>query len=187
MVYDPLIQKYNNIFFLIFGGVSFLLARIIMSVAYIVYPFKSKTKQTIKININKIVYVLLFTIVTSGSVCCYFIINMKSSITMKILVSVYFILMGTNLALSIYRLRGFEEETLKSQLFAFLGTFLFNVSDTILCWNMFIRPIAYGDVISITIYWLSMYLIMISIVRTSSDHLEKNIDQIYFQIQNNIN
>lgn len=182
MFYIPSIERYNNILFLIFGGISFFVARVIISLAYGVYPFKSNKEYCIDMNIKKIVLIGIFTFIWTTVMCVYFTLNMNSGVVMKILLPIYFIMMGVNLSMSLLRVKGFTEETLRSQLFAVMGTVLFTASDSILFWNLFINEIPYGDVISITMYWVGMYFIMISIVRTSSALDEKHVTIGYSQI-----
>jgi hypothetical protein len=185
MFYIPPIEEYNNVLFLIFGGISFFIARVIMSLSYGIYPFKNNKEQCIDMNIKKIVLFGVVIFIWTMSMCIYFPLNMNSDTIMKILIPMYFIVMGVNLSMSLFRIKGFEEETLRSQLFAVVGTVLFTASDNLLFWNLFIYEIPYGDIISITLYWIGMYFIMISIVRTASVLDEKHITNVYLPIRNN--
>ncbi len=186
MFYIPTIEKYKNILFLIFGGISFFIARVIMSLAYGIYPFKNNNnkEQCIDMNIKKIALIGLAIFIWIMSMCIYFPLNMSTNTIMKILIPTYFIVMGINLSMSLFRIKGFQEETLRSQLFAVIGTVLFTASDNLLFWNLFIYEVQYGDIISITLYWIGMYFIMISIVRTASVLDEKRITNVYLTIPN---
>ena len=172
MFYIPSIKKYNNIIFLILGGVSFAIARIFMTVSSILHPFKYKfiiyqMSNTINILLVSIPILLYFVIFGM-----YMIINISNKI-MGFVIFFYFIIMGIQTYLSVLRIKGLKQETLISQILGTLGTIMFDISDTLLFLNMFVNKIPYGNVISITIYWCGMYCIAISIVRSSNKVIEK--------------
>lgn len=176
MLYSPVNKPY-----LIVGGISFAIGRLIMSAAFILYPFR--VSKTYKINTTRIK--ILLSGFVSGSwtigLCIYFCIYVDD-LLMKILLPGYFIVMGINLFMALVRINGYDLETLSSQLLGALGTILFNISDTLLFWNLFIHEIKYGDAVSITLYWVSMYIIMLSIVRTNSPSKEKNNFNLYYTV-----
>ncbi|GAH24219.1 unnamed protein product, partial [marine sediment metagenome] len=51
-----------------------------------------------------------------------------------------------------------------------------------LFWNVFIKHIHYGDVISISLYWSGMYILMLSVIRNSNFNIEKNIDPYFLSL-----
>ena len=173
MFYVPPIPKYDNVTYLILGGGAFLIARIFMCLAYGISPFDNNGRRCIDVNVKKIIFAGLFGFIWTCAMCIYFGFNMNSEFYMKILIIFYLVIMGVNLVMALVRIKGFKEETLSSQIFGVAGTVLFTISDNLLLWNIFIKTVPYGDVISINIYWIGMFFIMISTVRTNSVEREK--------------
>ena len=186
----PVIPEYNNIIFLIVGGISFFIGRGIMTLAFSVYPYRGSEVRHLKYGPAKLILSMLISFSYTTWLFIYFILNMSGSIVMKALVPIYFIMMGLQLFMSLMRTRGFDDETLRSQIFSVLGTALFNISDTLLFWDIFMSPIKYGSNISITLYWVGMFLISVSVVRGKNYETEtlgsvsylplSNADQRYF-------
>lgn len=187
MFYVPSILEYDNILFLIVGGISFFIARGIMSLAFGVYPYRNNKEKCIDTNIKKTVLIGLIVFVYTVGMIVYLDISIKGDLIMKIVIPIYIIAMGVQLFVSLLRIRGFKEETLKAQLLGVFGTLLFTVSDTMLLWNIFISVIPYGDAISITLYWGGLYLIMISIVRSETYETEKSVITRYLPLNAGIN
>ena len=158
---------------LIIGGASFFIGRIIMSLAFIIYPFKSSQDVYINITKFKLILAILVGLGYTIAMAIYFVIYMNTTVLLKILLPIYLLSMGSNLTTSILRLGGFSQETLRSQIFGMVGTLLFIISDTLLFWDLFINYVKYLEIVSITIYWAAMYLITISIIRTNSYESEK--------------
>lgn len=173
MLYIPTIdEKYNNVLFLLIGGASFFVAKGLMSLALCIYPFRNVNKKCITVSVKRMAITSIFSFLYTGFIIGYFLINMKPSV-IKYLLPVYFIMMGLQLNLSILRIGGFEEETPASQLKGMIGTTFFTISDVILFWGLFISPIDFGDNISICLYWLGMYFLTISVVRTNNQYKYK--------------
>ena len=174
MFYEPTIPEYDNILFLITGGASFFIGRCIMALAFLVYPFNNcKYNGTMRIGMKKTIITSLVVCILMAPSIVVFVIYMKGSVLMKVVLPIYILSMGLDLATATVRIGGYIDETLSSQVIALIGTIFFMISDYLLFWNLFLGLIPYGDVISITIYWLAMYLITISIVRTNSYEAEK--------------
>jgi len=173
MFYIPSIPEYNNKIFLIVGGTSFFIARVIMTLAFGVYPYRNKIEKCLTTTVKKTVLTAIIPFIYTVYIIIWFANYMKNTI-MMVLLSFYIVIMGIQLFLSLLRIKGFVEESIVPQLFGFLGTCLFTVSDTLLFWNIFLIPIRYADVISISLYWSGMYLLMISIVRNSKFNYERS-------------
>ena len=185
MFYIPPIPQYDNILFLIVGGISFFIGRVIMSLAMGVYPYRNNKEKCLKATIKKVVLVGIIAFIYTVGMSIYFDLTIDQNIVMKILLPIYFTSMGMQFFLSLLRVKGFDDETLRSQLLGFVGTLLFNISDSILFWTIFISPISYGDIISISIYWVSMYLITISVVRSKTYESEKDTMSDYLHLSTN--
>lgn len=183
MFYIPTIPVYNNQIFLVVGGTSFFIARVVMSLAFGVYPYKSKSEKRLKTNVKKTVLTGIIPFIYTTYLIIWFAINMKNT-TMTALLSFYIVMTGIQLFLSLLRINGFEEETLISQILGVLGTVSFTISDTLLFWNIFLKSIPYGDVISISLYWFGMYLLMVSIDRNSNFIHDKSNSILYLQLPN---
>lgn len=171
MFYIPLIPKYNKPILLIAGGGSFFISRILFSLMLLVYPYKDVNERIIEVRIIKLVLFGIAPLVLSICLISYFS-NIISNRTLVVLLSFYIIVMNLQLWLSLLRIKGFKEESMISQIFGFIGTLFFNVSDILLFINLFSSFII-PDTITMSFYWLGMYILMISVVRSSSFEREK--------------
>ena len=178
MFYIPTIPGHNNPIFLIIGGTSFFVARVVMTLAFIVHPHKNNHRDRIQISLKKGVLVGILPFIYTSYMLIYFSINMQDKIKIGIL-SVYTIMMGIQLYCSFLRAKGFEEESIYPQIFGVVGTVFFTISDTLWFLNM-MKHIPYIDIISISFYWLGMYFLAISVVRSSNTNQEKS-DGIHYQ------
>lgn len=185
MFYVPPIPAYDNILFLIVGGISFFIGRGIMALAFGVYPYRNNRERCINIKIKKTVLIGNVSFIYTTGMIVYFILNMKGRLIIRILLPIYFFSMGFQLFMSLLRIKGFKEETLRSQLLGSFGTILFTISDSMLFWNIFIYPIPFGDIISISMYWAGMFLITISIVRGKDYQTEKSGMTTYLPLTTN--
>lgn len=167
MFYLPGMDKYDNELFLIIGGVSFFIARGFMCLGFAVYPFRGKSERCIQAGIKKTVIITILCFIYTVAIITYFVVHMDSGV-IRILLPMYFVMMGVNLEFSILRVGGFLEEIRGSQVKGALGTIIFTISDTLLFWGIFLNPIPNGDAISICLYWLAMFLLTISVVRTKN-------------------
>ena len=104
----------------------------------------------------------------------HFVNNMKDYF-MSAMLSIYIVIIGIQLFFSLLRVGTFVGiESIVPQILGVLGTLLFTISDTLLLWNIFLTTIPKSSNISISLYWLGMYIIMISIVRNSKYSFEKH-------------
>lgn len=172
MFYIPEVDGYNVKLFLMIGGVSFFIARGFFTIASIVFPYRGSSEKTITIPIKKTFIIGLLCFVWTAGMIVTFFINMNGGV-LKYLLPIYFLMMGVELMFSIVRIRGFPGESLSAQIKGLIGTVLFTVSDSILFYGLFINPIMYGDIISISLYWLGMYFLTISVVRSPEYVKEK--------------
>jgi len=165
---------------LLIGGLSFFIARLVFSLAHVSYSEKNTgiIFSHKVINKKKILLMIIATLILVTLESIFFSLYMKSSITGKILVCVYIVSMGINLFTVCNRL-DFDEEMLMCKLLSFIGTLLFIVSDIMLLVTMFDTVYPYANVISITIYWVSMFLIMLSVVRNRNYETEKYMKDVY--------
>ncbi len=186
MFYIPTIPGYNNIIFLMIGGASFAIARGVMSLAFATNPYRqqSGSNRYITVTLKRILLATVISMVYTVTMIVYFTVNMKNK-TMSGLLSGYIIIMGIQILLSLLRIKGFEEESTVSQVLGVLGTVFFTVSDTLLFWNLFLTPIPYGNITSISFYWLGMYLLTVSVVRNSKFDWEKGDSTAYLPLYSN--
>lgn len=186
MFYSP--PEFEFAEMIILGGVAFFVARICMSVTFLLHPYSfSKSGISIKENPYRFVLSGIFSLGYLAAATTI-LIREHLDVLMTILVFIYLLSMSFQLGCACLRVRGFKIETLTSQLLGLAGTILFTISDSLLLYDMFM---AYGrfasptwvmqilidsglsKIISITLYWLGMYLLTISMVRNSSYQIEK--------------
>jgi hypothetical protein len=186
LLYTPLFVDLftNESIYLIVGGTSFFLARIVLFFNFSLYPFKNiKFIQypLKKLIISHIIFEIPFVVLG------ILLLIYKAS-TMNIFMSLYlFLAFGIPWSTSFLRiseLNSFNlEESRISSIFAFVGITLFNFSDIILILSMLkIIPSLY-ILISDNIYWLAMFFLTISIVRCSDENVEKGV--VYFPLYTN--
>jgi len=172
MFYIPTIPEYNNKLFLMIGGFSFFIARLVISVNFYIYPYRNK-QIYISLNVRQFSVGLIISLVYTIFFSFFFTIKIEN-LVMRIMICFYILLTGFQLFSSIIRVNGFKEESLLPQLLGVLFTVCFNISDIILFWNIFLTPLRAGENVAICFYWLGMYLLTISIVRNKSYTIEKN-------------
>jgi len=160
----------QNFLFFIIGGVMFSIARIVMIFNFLIYPFNRRIKW-IKIDKIKILFssfaVYTIFVVTSA----FFYIYIKNKMYYS-LILIYKFLMYSNIVFSLNRINAINYETMFSTLTAFFGEILFFVSDFLLLVSTFIIKIPYIGIININIYWISMMLLGISIIRNKNKNIE---------------
>lgn len=173
----PRFTNDNN--FIIDGGIMFFFARICMTVSLIFYPYinlhayKKLHISFNRKNLKKFIIIFIPTLLFSVGFGIYFLKTMKN-VFKGISIFFYFLSMGLQLFLSIYRLGEFKIESMLSQGLMIVGTALFTVSDTLLLFYMYIDKFYNGDMISISLYWISMCFISSSIIRNKQYIIEKN-------------
>ena len=172
MFYIPSIPKYNKPLLLISGGGSFFISRILFSLMFLIYPYKDVSERIIKVSVLKSVLSGIVPMILSVCLISYFS-NIIPEKILAILLSLYICLMNLQLWLSLLRIKGFEEESMISQIFGFVGTLFFNISDILLFVNLFNNTVIIPDNITMSFYWLGMYILMISVVRSSNFEREK--------------
>jgi hypothetical protein len=158
---------------LILGGLSFAIARGVMIIGLIIYPLKVSKKVCVKAKFKKII-ILELSICGSFLGLGLYLCSGVGSNVMTLFVLLYSTLMGIHAFFSAYRIGEIRSEPWRPQILTLVGTLLFCVSDSVLIFNMLIHKIPYGDVISISIYWASMYILMLSIIRTQDKNLERD-------------
>lgn len=173
-LYDPNVAEltlFKNIY-VILGGVSFLFARMLILLAVILYP-ASRFKLIKYDLISSIVSHILFNIPFVGlSFIFYF--NTPNR-TIAIFIMSYIILgFGVQTSYTFLRINTIEWESKISSIFGFIGIMLFNISDFILLITMFasLFPL-YCILIADNIYWVSMFFLTISIIRSPHTLEEK--------------
>lgn len=170
-LYDP---KFNgNInnknLCLMVGGITFLTARVIFLLMFILYGCKISKYNIKKLLICHIAFNAPF--LTLGILNLVYDNYSKISITILIYAIFGF---GFQLSYSFLRINAIKEESINSCIFGFLGILAFNLSDTLLLITMLTSffPV-YVITISDNIYWTGMFLLTISIVRSKEEFLEK--------------
>ena len=184
-IYDPSlidISK-NKMIYILLGGSFFFLSRVLLSIVFSIKPYKRVS--LIEYGWKKVVFWHLFF---SIPFIILSILNIwrDNSLT-NLFVSLYILTsFGIPLSYSFLRigaLNNFEiQESRISSIFGFLGMLLFNLSDILLFISLFTDWVKnYTILISINIYWLSMYLITISMLRSPQEYVEKGKD--YYPLQ----
>ena len=166
----------NNSYFNIYGGLMFLIARIFIIIGLITYPYRKlrrNYKMFITLDFKKIMVFFVPSLLFSVGVGAFFATIIKSKIK-GIMVFIYFLIIGLHLFLSFYRLGEFKIESITFQVLAIIGTLLFTISDTMLILYMYLYKFPYGDILSISFYWISMCFLSSSVIRNKNDIVEKN-------------
>ena len=170
MFFNPSVPNQNHLLLLIGGGTSFFIARMLFIIMFLIYPYKGVPEKWIEVSILKGGITMILPIIISILIISYLSLIVHS-IMLLFLVSLYLIVMNLQLWLSMLRIKGFEEESLTSQILGFAGTMFFNISDILLIINIFSFKI--NEIIVLSFYWGSMYVLMISVIRSSSFEREK--------------
>jgi len=186
-IYDPksfnMIQ-HNKLFF-IFGGGFFLVGRILLTINLCIKPYKKF--EIIRYPVRK--FWIISTVFTGLHLCIgvTFIILIRSKLSVMIF---FYIIFGLTppLVMSIMRIGELEKESTISSILCLFGLILYNISDIILFLTIFFDEYFpyYTHLITNAIYWLGLYLITISIVRSNLEELE-TIDTEELPIFYNIN
>lgn len=187
-LYDPNISgmsKEDKITILVLGGAFFLLARILYTISYML-------KYTGKLQfINYPYRYVLIHVVTVGG---FTILGILTIIYLRNLISYFiftYMLIGFGFPISYAFLKLYphlsindkeNNESRVSKYLSLIGILLFNLSDILLLIVLFTNWIpTFVLVISEDIYWLSMFLISLSIVRYKSEREE--LGDIYLPLQ----
>lgn len=168
MTGDILIM-FNSPILLIVGSVSFFIARVIICVIFYVHPYSFE--RTVTPGIKKLTLSGLISFLYTVS-CIVGISLILNDFSLIILIDIYILVMGCQLFFSLLRIGEFEE-TFSCQIFGIVSTICFNISDTLLFLDMFFKIQKYYDMISICFYWLSSFLLAMSVVRNKTFDLEK--------------
>lgn len=182
-LYDPDILDITDdgsMYYYILGGSFFLMSRYVLTVKFMVKPW---TEMRL-IKHDKIILLISHIVSTLPFIGfgIMFIVLSPDFVSASIMfyLSTGF---GPLFSYALLRINGnninnfTSTESKLSQWIAFTGVFLFNISDVLLLLGMFVKDIpSYMILISNNIYWLSMFLITVSVLRTESESLEKGIN-----------
>ncbi len=168
MFYDP---KNNNHVYLIASGASFMIARLLMSLAFLVFPYKKSPEKCVDVSVKKVGLVFIPIFVYSFGAGTFFCFSVGGIVGFFLFL--YFIIVGVQMFFAFLRVGGFKGESFLAQSLGVLGTLLFTISDTLLFFGMFIAETKHGNSVSILLYWSGMYCIAISVVRNTYHDLEK--------------
>ena len=169
------LNKYN---FLIIGGASFLAARIIWGINWSLYNTK-----LIKYDIVKYIIIHVISFLIYLGIGLSLLIYKTSSFT-GFLFGYILIGMPIPMSMAFLRIGKLSHESLYSTSFASAGILLFNVSDILLFIYMILELSEIVRYVSIVIYWVSMFLLTLSLVRTNSEIKEVSTYIEYKSIQN---
>lgn len=176
MFYSP--PEFEEFGMLILGGVAFFVARVCMSVTFLLYPYSfSHPCLSLPLSVKGNRYRLLIALILSVgylAAAITFVILKHLDIGMSIFLFIYLLSMSLQLCCACLRVGGFEIEIKGSQVFGLIGTILFTISDSLLLYDMFIDSISMSNIISINLYWLGLYFLTISMVRSDSYRIEKS-------------
>ena len=162
----------SHYMFFVVGGICFVLARITMIVAFTKYPYCSSDSYKMIYNIKKTLILAFIILGLEIMLASYLFVFLYCRLIYLVLI--YTIIMALQLFFSLIRVGGFIGESKKSQILAVFGTILFNLSDIMLFVNIFGEFRYAINIISLSAYWLGLYLITISIVRVKNDDFEKH-------------
>lgn len=172
-LYDPsaaYISRKQTIYFIV-GGSCFFLTRFLYCIMFAIKPYKKFSIIIYpwkKLVLSHILFTIPFTILG--------ILNMiKETSFITISVFIYMLFgFGVQLSYAFLRINTLDEESKWSSIFGFIGMFLFNVSDILLFISMYTNWLPTCVMpISDNIYWIAIYLICISIVRSPYEYIEK--------------
>jgi hypothetical protein len=178
-LYDPNIEDIvnNKMIYFILGGSFFMVARILLIVTFMIKPF-SRISLIRHNKVNLMVSHIVFTF----PFLCFAIFNCVRdpgfiSFSTFVYLTFTFGLPQSYAYLRVDSLNNIEvTESVYSCYIAFIGITLFNISDILLIISMFTNWLPPNSaLLSDNIYWIAIYLITISIIRTSDENLEKGI------------
>ena len=171
---DILLAISNNYYFLIIGGINFIIARIFMITALSTFPYGSVCNRSKKFNTSRRVKIISGSI---NALILLFIIGyyeVRVTYIQLILIVSYMLIVTLQNYISIIRIQAYNE-SLFPVIIAMIGTILFGISDILLFHSSFVKSNIIIEIISIDFYWLGSYMIAISMVRnTKSFHFEKD-------------
>lgn len=172
-IYDPsvaYISRNQTIYFIV-GGSFFLIARVLFCIMFMFKPYRKVDiirHSWKKMILSHIIFMIPFIVLGILN-----IVKETSFITISVFIYMFFGF-GIQLSYAFLRIGALEEESKWSSLFGFIGMFLFNISDILLFISMYTDWVpSYVTPISDNIYWLAIYLICISVVRSSNEYIEK--------------
>lgn len=181
-LYDPVLEntgKDQTVYFILGGG-CFMAARFILMIIFMIKPFsrisiiRYDKIKAILLHINCTLPYLIFAIYNWIRIP-----NFISGCTFAYL-TVFFGLPASYAYLRIGALDNLEvKESEISCYIALYGITFFNISDILLIIGMFTNWLPASTVlVSNVIYWIAIYLLTISIIRTSDERMERGIFQI---------
>ena len=172
-LYDPSVAYIdrNKMVYFIVGGSCFLITRLLFALMFAIEPYK-KFKiilySTQRLILSHVIFMIPFTI--------FGILNItrqSSFVTIALFLYMFFGF-GIQLSYAFLRIGKLPDESIWSSIFAFIGMGLFNLSDILLFISMYTDWVPkYVTFISNNIYWVAIYLISISVVRSPHEYIEK--------------
>ena len=159
----------NTTAYIIFGGSFFFVARLLLAVVFSIKP----RDHVCLINYDYKTLIISHFAFSSPFIILSITNMIYFQTFISYLIGVYMILgFGLPLSYAYLRINNSElEESKSASIFAFVGVLLFNISDIFLFISMFTQLLpAYFIVISDNIYWLSMFLITISMDRVLENY-----------------
>lgn len=170
LIGDVMLGFDNDTLFIV-GGASFFIGRIVLTILFALKPKQCKCirhcfcRSLMSNTINTAVYFVIGL--------CFLIYNgtLKSTL--------YFLYITIGLSLpssySFLRIYGLEHESKISCWIGFIGTLLYNISDILLLAASDFKHVfpEYTHLISNWIYWVGIYLITLSLIRSNSEETEK--------------
>lgn len=177
MLYIPEVPEYSYKVVLLVGGGSFFIARLFLLLGFSLHPNNLKCYKSVESQrsynscselgrwgVIKLILAGTTSILYTIGIMTYFILHTTG--VLQFVLPFYCSMMGLNLFTAMLRVREFpEDETLSSQLKGTFGIILFTLSDTILFFDLFTHNVIYGNVVAISLYWIGMYFLTISLKR----------------------
>jgi YhhN family len=177
--YEPVFIDFQNpkITYFILGGAFFFLSRLLLFIIFSIKPYKRII--IIRYPIKKMI--ISHIIFETPFLILGILILVHQISLISVFIFIYLILgFGFPWSAAFLRIGELNNydivETKISSIFAFIGVTLFNISDIMLLLGMSNQIPTICVLISDSIYWTAMYFLVISIVRSPSEHIEKGLE-----------
>lgn len=169
---DTLSTKQDFILFIV-GGLSFSVARICLIIGLHSHPYSGS--YGLSYTKNRVMTCAVPTFIFIIGTIISFEFFRLGNMLMVTIADLYLILSGLHVTVSFIRVNEFQHESIISSILAGIGSSIFTISDIILIWNMLAGPVLSLDLLALYMYWLSMYLIGLSVIRNWKD---ENIEKL---------
>lgn len=150
-------------YFFYIGGVCFFISRIIWAVNFNLYDKKIIKYPNLKFYLIHGLCLSMF--IGLGTALFVFDISLFNGLLLG------YVILGMPIPLSsaLLRINRLEHEAISATSLAFIGMLLFNISDLMLFSYLLLKLDPKVHYASLIIYWISMYMLSISVLRTDGE------------------